>query len=188
MKSLRRDFESFSKSIKQKLKDMEEKSRLYTDKSISKIKADLTSDLSVGGVKNVSAVYVRWGKKICPQNVELVYSGYAGGSYYTHTGAAVEPLCLPKDPQWGYYKDGFDGYKQFIYGAEFRTYDFRKSLSLHDVPCSVCRVYGKSAVYTVPARNTCHRGWTLEYSGYLMSGYHAAKAASKFTCVDKRSR
>lgn len=37
------------------------------------------------------------------------FIGFVGGSQYTHTGAAVEPLCLPRKPEWGnYYRDGTD--------------------------------------------------------------------------------
>lgn len=36
---------------------------------------------------------------------------FTGGSYYTHKGAAVELLCLPRNPEWGIYIDGHDGAK-----------------------------------------------------------------------------
>ncbi|XP_065939513.1 repetitive organellar protein-like [Magallana gigas] len=48
---------------------------------------------------NVGGIFVRWGRKDCPaNNTELVYSGFAGGSLYDHTGAAAEFVCLPLDP------------------------------------------------------------------------------------------
>ena len=31
-------------------------------------------------------VYVRWGHDQCPSTAQLVYSGRAGGSQYTHPG------------------------------------------------------------------------------------------------------
>lgn len=71
----------------------------------------------------------------------LSFIGYARGSHYTHTGAAVNSLCLPKNPQWASYTDDVDGYKNYIYGANYETHDLSgKWLPLHnhDVPCSLC--------------------------------------------------
>ena len=31
------------------------------------------------------------------------------------------------------------------------------------------------------------KGWTKEYSGYLMAGYYTHTAASEFVCVDKNA-
>lgn len=81
------------------------------------------------------------------------FVGYVGGSHYTHTGAAVEPLCLPKNPEWGIYRDGTDGLKAHIYGAEYETgglFGKWHSLYQHDVPCSVCLVRGRSVVEMFP--------------------------------------
>lgn len=47
--------------------------------------------------------------------------GFTGGSFYGHKGAAVEPLCLPTNPEWGIYIDGYDGSKAYVYGAEYET-------------------------------------------------------------------
>uniref|UniRef100_K1Q746 Short-chain collagen C4-like n=1 Tax=Magallana gigas TaxID=29159 RepID=K1Q746_MAGGI len=112
---------------------------------------------------------------------------YVGGSHYTHTGAAVEPLCLPKTPEWGIYRDGTDGAKAYIYGAEYETNElFGKwhSLYQHDVPCSVCLLRGRSVVQMFPGRKTCDNGWKLEYHGYLMAGYHGDNAGTTYKCVD----
>lgn len=38
----------------------------------------------------------------------LLFIGYAEGSHYTHTGAAVNSPCLPKNTQWGSYTDDVD--------------------------------------------------------------------------------
>uniref|UniRef100_K1RJ29 Short-chain collagen C4 n=1 Tax=Magallana gigas TaxID=29159 RepID=K1RJ29_MAGGI len=113
--------------------------------------------------------------------------GYVGGSWYTHTGAAVNPLCLPKNPEWGFYRDGTDGEKAYIFGGEYQTNSvpaYMKTLNQHDVPCVVCLVRRRSVVQMFPARKTCYAGWKLEYHGYLMAGYHGYKAGSTYTCVD----
>jgi hypothetical protein len=80
-------------------------------------------------------------------------TGFTGGSRYNHKGAAVEPLCLPRDPEWGMYKDGTDGDKAYIYGAEYETYTFlgnMRNLYEHDVPCAVCLIHQKSLLRMFP--------------------------------------
>lgn len=68
------------------------------------------------------------------------YLGYVGGSLQSDSGAAVEPLCLPRTPEWGNYRDGRDGNKAKIYGAEYETGDLSGKwhrLNEHDVLCGV---------------------------------------------------
>lgn len=68
------------------------------------------------------------------------------GIHYTHTGAAVNSPCLPKNPQCGSYTDDVYGYKNYIYGADYETLDLSgKWLPLYnnDVPCSLCLVRNK---------------------------------------------
>lgn len=136
-----------------------------------------------------SVVYTRWGKKSCNSRHELVHSGYVGGSDYKNPGAAVEPLCLPKNPQWGKYKDGKDGQKAELLGAEYQMHtvsNYWRHYHDHDVPCAVCLVRQRSVVQMFPGRRTCYNGWKLEYSGYLMAGRPIHKAASTYTCVDRK--
>lgn len=84
-------------------------------------------------------MYIRWGKKLCLLNVELVYLGkylyyililyfkvfvinflnmnfkiwiilgYVGGLYYNNRGVVVELICLLRNLEWGVYRDGMDG-------------------------------------------------------------------------------
>lgn len=77
------------------------------------------------------------------------YAGFTGGSHYGHKGAAVEPLCLPRNPEWGLYNDGLNGTKSYVYGAEYKTGSFRgyiKTVDSHDVPCALCLVRHRSVV------------------------------------------
>lgn len=81
------------------------------------------------------------------------FIGYVGGSHYTHTRVAVDALCLPRNPEWVNYRDGTDGGKPYIYGAEYKTYGlFGKwhSVCDHDVPCAVCLVRSRSVVKMFP--------------------------------------
>lgn len=70
--------------------------------------------------------------------------GFTGGADRSHKGAAVEPLCLPRNPGWGMYIDGYDGYKTYVYGVEYETSTFKgniKNVHNHDIPCALCLVY-----------------------------------------------
>ena len=44
--------------------------------------------------------YIRWGNSTCPYGADTIYSGVVAGSLYDHQGAAVDPLCIPPDPQY----------------------------------------------------------------------------------------
>ncbi|XP_062609491.1 short-chain collagen C4-like, partial [Saccostrea cucullata] len=142
-------------------------------------------------IGNREVVYTRWGKSMCPSHAKLVYSGYTAGGHYTHPGAAVDPLCLPTDPEWGIYKDGFDGHKGLVYGTEYETASFKENIYFnalhdHDVPCAVCLAQNKSVLKMFPARKSCYEGWSLEYEGYLMAGNYRHPAGKTYTCVDKK--
>ena len=80
--------------------------------------------------------------------------GFTGGSWYAHPGAAVDPLCLPRDPEWGIYKDGVDGQKAFVYGSEYQTFTSNSMPGVfeHDVPCAVCVVRNRSLLKMFPGK------------------------------------
>lgn len=68
----------------------------------------------------------------------------------------MEPLCLPRNPEWGIYRDGTDGYKAYVYGAEYVTSDLSDKwpkLHNHDVPCAVCLVRNRSVVKMFPGKS-----------------------------------
>ena len=67
----------------------------------------------------------------------------------------MDPLCLPRDPEWGIYKDGADGDKAYVYGAEYQTYTYNSMPGVHDhdVPCAVCVVRNRSLLQMFPG--TC---------------------------------
>lgn len=135
-----------------------------------------------------SVVYTRWGRKSCRGDAKLVHSGYVGGSHFNNRGAAVEPLCLPRNPQWLKYRDRMEKERAYVHGAEYETRTSPSGLSsVHDqdVPCAVCLKRRRSVVNMFPARTTCYRGWNLEYRGYLMAGNWNHPAATTYTCVDE---
>ncbi|XP_062599192.1 uncharacterized protein LOC134260654 [Saccostrea cucullata] len=104
-----------------------------------------------------------------------------------HKGAAVDPLCLPRDPQWGSHNNWKDNFRGLLYGAEYKGVysDSVSHLVDHDVPCAVCETIGEKPVIVIPARTSCYSGWKKEYSGYLMSGHHGYQAGSEYSCVDQ---
>ena len=72
-----------------------------------------------GEKRNGGTVYVRWGHDQCPSITQLVYSGRAGGSYYSHSGGGSNPQCLPMDPNYHTTVSGSQRWRGLIYGAEY---------------------------------------------------------------------
>ncbi|OPL33652.1 hypothetical protein AM593_08619, partial [Mytilus galloprovincialis] len=135
---------------------------------------------------NIGVTYVRWGKKTCPENSEIVYTGQAGGNYYKNKGGGSNYLCLPRDPENG---KAYSYGNNVLYGAEYEIHSSTKpsglpaSLREKEVPCAVCRRRGKVSVLMIPGKKSCYKGWKSEYSGFLMSEYigHNIK---DYICMD----
>ncbi|XP_033755019.1 short-chain collagen C4-like [Pecten maximus] len=132
-------------------------------------------------------VYVRWGRKDCQGNTtELVYSGFAGGSHYAHSGASAEYVCLPPDPLWGPHKDSPSYLPSVMYGAEYEdTVLFNVQNRNEEVPCAVCRTSTHSTSIMIPARTACYPGWEEAYHGNLAGQYFAHPAGGEYVCVDE---
>ena len=131
--------------------------------------------------------YVRWGNSACPTGADMIYSGMVAGSWFAHEGAAVEPLCLPPDPQYLQYESSYQGLA-FLYGAEYETNAFTQinQADQRNVPCVLCQVYGRTNKIMIPSRYECPLGWRREYYGYLMAGAHNNAAATQYTCLDEK--
>jgi len=137
------------------------------------------TERSRGGV-----VYTRWGLQTCPRTSTLVYFGRAAGAHYTHSGSGTNYICMPHNPE--YYSSGNPAtYPAYVYGAEYETWGSTlANLANHNVPCAVCYAR-RQAVLMAPAKITCPRRWTREYSGYLMASYYGHASPKTFVCVDK---
>ena len=139
--------------------------------------------------RNGGAVYVRWGHDQCPSTAQLVYSGRAGGPCYNDPGSGSNPQCLPLDPSFLTSVSGAQHHRGIMHGVEYETYTDSNS-HVHgrhnlEVPCAVCHVSNRTAVYMVPAKYTCPTGWTREYYGYLMTSVSSGEChRTQFTCVD----
>ena len=132
-------------------------------------------------------MYIRWGRTTCPSvpGTELVYEGIAAGSMHTQKGGGSNRLCLPKVPKYSSYQPGVQGHSP-LHGSEYDLFGGSPLPNVyeHNVPCAVCYVSTRSVVYIVPAMDDCPSGWTLEYSGYLMSE-RFVHYRNTFECVDK---
>jgi len=77
------------------------------------------------------------------------------------------------------------GSRNYVYGAEYQTgstdHPFAR-LNDKDVPCVVCHTPNTNVVM-VPAKSTCHSGWLLEYSGFLMANHHQYQRTN-YVCMD----
>ena len=144
-------------------------------------------DTGAAGPKGEGAggvVYVRWGHNSCPDTgAQLVYSGRAGGSFWTHKGGGSNPQCLPLDPNYLTTVSGRQT-SAYMYGAQYvLANSFVANSDYTDVPCAVCQIPTRNTVYMLPAKYTCPTGWTREYYGYLMSERYTHHR-STFSCVD----
>ena len=84
----------------------------------------------------------------------------------------MDPLCLPRNPHWGKYKDGFEGEKAYIYGAEYQTTTntFLRNVHDHDVPCAVCLVRNRSVVKMFPGERKAQ--WLFEEKMKHLASFH----------------
>ncbi|XP_052063605.1 short-chain collagen C4-like isoform X1 [Mytilus californianus] len=135
---------------------------------------------------DIGVTYVRWGKKKCPGNTDIVYAGQTGGNYYKNKGGGSNFLCLPSDPENGKeYSYANDG----LYGSEYEIHSSTKpsglsvSLAEKEVPCAVCRRKDKVSVLMIAGRKSCYKGWKSEYSGFLMSP-HKIHNTADYICMD----
>ncbi|KAK3592547.1 hypothetical protein CHS0354_005607 [Potamilus streckersoni] len=134
------------------------------------------------------STYVRWGRTTCSGNgTELVYRGFASGSHHSYTGSAADFLCLSEEPSWGKTVGGTTE-AGFLFGAEYEIIGGSNPFSTvsknDDVPCCVCKT-SRTDTLMIPGRKDCYPGWTTEYTGYLMSGYHSHAGATNYVCVDE---
>ncbi|XP_036366809.1 short-chain collagen C4-like, partial [Octopus sinensis] len=138
-------------------------------------------------------LYTRWGRTSCPPYSNIVYDGLAGGEWFDNAGGGSNLLCLPNDPIWANYTTEHEG-GSWIHGTEYqleyyttnKLFSFANAKSLHDhnVPCAVCLTQQPAVVMMLPARTKCYPGWTIEYSGYLMTEGSGNKGRHEYVCVD----
>jgi len=136
--------------------------------------------------------YTRWGNNECPTDTEKVYSGWASGSHYTHSGTP-RLSCMPTVPEYGEYDTASEynqGYGSDLtyamqirfsgYGGIGTAYD---GFNNHVISCAVCYVPRSSSIIEIPAMASCPTGWTEQYDGYIF-GTHAGHSSNYEACID----
>ncbi|XP_045194665.2 uncharacterized protein LOC123550300 [Mercenaria mercenaria] len=180
------DVLSNASGLQAKLAESERKSAVLENKS-----AALEIEIShlKSNTSNVGVTYVRWGRTSCPKNgTEFIYKGYMAGSDYSEDGGSSNNLCLPEDPTWSKFVDGYNN-GGTIRGTEIELESkvsnalFGKQTVNQDIPCAVCRSTRASHVM-LPARANCYTGWTKEYTGYVIGTLPVYKGKSDFVCLD----
>ena len=114
--------------------------------------------------------------------------GYTAGKKYNQNGGGSDSICLPEDPTWLNYTDGLDTFpRAIVYGTEIDVNEpshvFPYHVNEQDIPCVVCMVKA-SVTLMIPGRGNCYDGWSTEYNGYLMTGYHGNHGSYDHICVD----
>ena len=61
-----------------------------------------------------TVTYIRWGNSTCSYGADTIYSGVVAGSWSQHEGAAVDPLCLPPNPQCLKYQNGYQRFQGYM--------------------------------------------------------------------------
>ncbi|XP_070176833.1 uncharacterized protein [Littorina saxatilis] len=127
--------------------------------------------------KGKGSSFVRWGRKSCPNNTVLVYTGVAGGKNHYVKGSGTNTLCLTRTPQFD--NTAKPSHYGLLYGAEYERIPGHHD---HDVPCSVC-LAPQSTTIMVPATLTCPPGWTPHHTGHLVSQYKD-QYGTEYVCLD----
>ena len=111
----------------------------------------------------------------------LFYSGLMGNNDYANTGGGHSFQCLPHNPQYVNYVDGYQynsGSRGLMFGTEYvgdpdSIFDMDNlddsTFLYNDAPCAVCHVENQTSVIMIPAQSQCEPGWTEQYWGYLVS-------------------
>ncbi|XP_076455036.1 uncharacterized protein LOC143289788 [Babylonia areolata] len=182
-KQITSDIQAELNSTKEQMSDMQ--ADLHSTKQItSDIQAELNSTKEqmsdiLPMNASVGSTYIRWGRTTCPEAASLVYSGFAGGSWFRSTGGGSNYLCLVKEPQLD--NMTLPSHHNNLYGAEYQEDGGHDETN---VVCSVCRA-PQSTSLMIPATVTCPEGWTTQYRGHLMSTHHIYPGRTEHVCVDE---
>jgi len=117
-------------------------------------------------------------------------SGYAATSMYNTVGGGTNFLCMHKDPLFSenitsVNKDWIRGVEYNFLNVPFITGEnCDRTLMGGDMPCALCHSPTRSHQLMIPGLDNCPSGWTIEYSGFLVSSLVAQQKAD-YTCLDK---
>ena len=135
-------------------------------------------------------MYTHWGKDSCPNTktgCKVLYAGRVVGEYYFNYGGGANYLCLAEeDPE--YLGTTYDGNQAHLVGTEYEKPIIESVSQDYNVPCAVCYTPEKSVQVMIPAKTTCPKSWTVEYTGYLMTEKSSNQNNKDYICVDKDSK
>ena len=145
---------------------------------------------SKGDAGSSGVTYIRWGRTVCPQGTSLVYTGVAAGTKDVTKGGTSDTLCLAGNPQ---YKSGdasssrvaqLSGVRNEVTGSPAPPLQNRHGTYL---PCALCYTTTKSTSFMLPGRYACPSGWSMEYSGYIMTEWTTGNRGGRkdTICVDQ---
>ena len=129
------------------------------------------------------AVYVRWGRKSCPDNTSLVYNGTAVGSL-DGIGGTSDTYCMPEDPSYNHVVDSVGRSRTLLDNLRYTAEEVFSSINEANVPCAVCQSEIRSVALLQPGKTSCPEGWTKEYAGYLMADEYNDEPRSGI-CIDE---
>ena len=143
------------------------------------------------GDTNSGTTYIRWGHDDCPSGTGVAYAGRAAGTKWDSKGGTNEYLCLPNNPR---YRTTHTHEYAPLYGVEYRGPIIFSSnprpQTFENMPCAVCYVSTRSAMFIQQASYECPTGWTREYEGYLMGEDTFSNRLSPRStiCVDRYAK
>ena len=132
---------------------------------------------------NSGSTYIRWGRDDCPYGAVALYSGRVAGSKHNTKGGTSDHLCLPDRPR---YESSYIEASSRLYGVEYQRWPTSSPRAHYDnMPCVVCYIATRSAMFVQQASYLCPSGWSREYHGYMMSEIAYRDRQHKSTiCVD----
>jgi hypothetical protein len=151
---------------------------------------------------NEGPVYVRWGRRTCPEDATLMYAGAAAGAHFRDSGGGTDYVCLHSAPMytdWDPRQNPTGSarlyYAEYAFGTAAQLSNLWKLNEKH-VPCAVCQSRGAIATYMQPGSIICAAGWAKEYDGFVMSSPAHSSAANsaagvnggyrtEYVCVDR---
>ena len=132
-------------------------------------------------------MYVRWSRKsYSDSGAQLVYTGRAGGSHYSHKGSGSNPQCLPLDPNYFNEVGGSPYWSFILYGAEYQgTNGLVANIHDTDVPCAVCYVPNRKCTCMLVS-SLCRSWWcgVACYDSLSMYDHHVGLEDELLTGLD----
>ena len=111
----------------------------------------------------------------------MLYNGRAAASPSRYKGGTSDYLCLPDNPKGSStYRASEVGYLEGVEYEEWRSSSRRVG---ENMPCVVCYVPTRSAMFVQQGSYSCPSGWNREYHGFVMSEKHNHHRTSTI-CVD----